>query len=115
MNTPIGRDFKRSGRKTGLEFSFFGREFLIGLSIGLAVAFGLFVYQQRALQKIVAAAEAQQLGNRRRASLASAVNEGSQSLQAAVSFFANPRGVAWRIQSSEPCSLPTGAFSPTAA
>ena len=59
MNTPIGRDFKRSGRKTGLEFSFFGREFLIGLSIGLAVAFGLFVYQQRALQKIVAAAEAQ--------------------------------------------------------
>ncbi|NBX40504.1 MAG: SPOR domain-containing protein [Gammaproteobacteria bacterium] len=59
MNTPIGRDFKRSGRKTGLEFSFFGREFLIGLSIGLAVAVGLFVYQQRALQKIVAAAEAQ--------------------------------------------------------
>jgi hypothetical protein len=51
----------------------------------------------------------------RRASLASAVNEGSRSLQAAVGFFANPRGVAWRIQSSEPCSLPTGAFNPTAA
>ena len=51
----------------------------------------------------------------RRAFVASAVNEGSRSLQAAVCFFVNPRGVAWRIQSSEPCSLPTGAFNPTAA
>lgn len=54
MNTPIGRDFKRSRHKGGIEFSFFGKEFVIGLAIGLAIAAGVFAYQQRALQKAMA-------------------------------------------------------------
>ena len=55
MNTPIGRDFKKTRRKSGSDFGFFGKEFMIGLMIGLAVAAGVFVYQQRALQKVAAA------------------------------------------------------------
>lgn len=55
MTTPIGRDFKKTRRKGSGDFSFFGKEFVVGLTIGLAVAAGVFVYQQRALQKVVAA------------------------------------------------------------
>jgi cell division protein FtsN len=55
VNTPIGRDFKKSRRKGGGDFGFFGKEFVIGLMIGLAVAAGVFVYQQRALQKVASA------------------------------------------------------------
>lgn len=54
MNTPIGRDFKRTRHKGGFEFSFWGKEFVVGLAIGLAVAVGVFAYQQRVLQKAMA-------------------------------------------------------------
>ena len=48
-NTPIGRDFKRAGRRGGTEFSF-SREFFAGLAAGLAVAVGVFFWQQQAVK-----------------------------------------------------------------
>jgi cell division protein FtsN len=48
-NTPIGRDFKRAGRRGGSEFSF-SREFFAGLAAGLAVAVGVFFWQQQAVK-----------------------------------------------------------------
>jgi len=48
-NTPIGRDFKRAGRRSGTEFSF-SKEFFAGLAAGLAVAVGVFFWQQQAVK-----------------------------------------------------------------
>lgn len=48
-NTPIGRDFKRAGRRGSSEFSF-SREFFAGLAAGLAVAVGVFFWQQQAVK-----------------------------------------------------------------
>lgn len=58
-NTPIGRDFKRAGRRGGSEFSF-SREFFVGLGAGLAVAVGVFFWQQQALKDAKEAASAEQ-------------------------------------------------------
>ncbi len=44
--TPIGRDFKRTGRQGGTQFRF-SREFFAGLGLGLLVAVGVFVWQQQ--------------------------------------------------------------------
>lgn len=51
MNTPIGRDFKRTPRRGGWSPSI-SREFLAGLAIGLAVAVGVYVWQQRIVQRL---------------------------------------------------------------
>lgn len=56
MNTPIGRDFKRTSRRGGVQFGI-SREFFAGLGIGLAVALGVFFWQSRALKAAEAAAE----------------------------------------------------------
>ncbi len=54
--TPIGRDFKRAGRRGGTDFNF-SNEFFAGLAAGLAVAVGVFFWQQQALKDAVRAAE----------------------------------------------------------
>lgn len=53
---PIGRDFKRTGRRGGTEFNF-SREFFAGLAAGLAVAIGVFFWQQQAVKDAALAAE----------------------------------------------------------
>lgn len=53
MNTPIGRDFKRTPRRSGFGLSI-SREFFVGLGIGLAVAVGVYVWQQRVVQRMAA-------------------------------------------------------------
>lgn len=53
MNTPIGRDFKRRPRSNGWQASP-SRPFLAGLAIGLAVAAGVYVSQQRIVQRLTA-------------------------------------------------------------
>lgn len=59
MNSPIGRDFKRSAAArggSGLPFSRDARVGLaIGLAIGLTVAFGVFVWAQAELRRVAAA------------------------------------------------------------
>ncbi|NBU25576.1 MAG: hypothetical protein EBS39_08155 [Gammaproteobacteria bacterium] len=59
MNSPIGRDFKRSAAArggSGLPFSRDARVGLaIGLAIGLTVAFGVFVWAQTELRRVAAA------------------------------------------------------------
>ena len=47
--TPIGRDFKRTGRRSSTEFSF-SREFFAGLVAGLTVAVGVFFWQQQVVK-----------------------------------------------------------------
>lgn len=47
--TPIGRDFKRTGRRSSTEFSF-SREFFAGLVTGLTVAVGVFFWQQQVVK-----------------------------------------------------------------
>ena len=56
MNTPIGRDFKRSARRSsgGVSLS---RDFFVGLGIGLCVAAGVYGWQQRTLREVAAASE----------------------------------------------------------
>lgn len=54
--SPIGRDFKRTGRSGRAEFSF-STEFFVGLAIGLAIAAGVFVWQQQVVREAVRAAE----------------------------------------------------------
>lgn len=49
MNTPIGRDFKRTSRRSGVQIGI-SRDFMVGLGIGLAVAVGVFFWQSRALK-----------------------------------------------------------------
>lgn len=53
MSTPIGRDFKRAPRSGGWRPSL-SREFLAGLAIGLSVAVGVYVWQQRIVQRLTA-------------------------------------------------------------
>lgn len=50
MSTPIGRDFKRTRKTSGLELDL-SRDFFVGLVLGLAVAVGVFAWQQRELQQ----------------------------------------------------------------
>ena len=52
--TPIGRDFKRAGRRGESSFRL-SREFFVGLGLGLLVAAGVFVWQQRTLDRQTAA------------------------------------------------------------
>ncbi|MFZ9303815.1 MAG: SPOR domain-containing protein [Steroidobacteraceae bacterium] len=54
--TPIGRDFKRAGKRGRTEFHF-NREFFAGLGLGLIVAAGVFVWQQQAMHQAADAAE----------------------------------------------------------
>lgn len=56
MNTPIGRDFKRTSKRGGVQIGI-SRDFMIGLGIGLAVAAGVFIWQSRALKAAQTAAE----------------------------------------------------------
>jgi len=56
MNTPIGRDFKRTSRRGGVQLGL-SKEFFAGLGIGLAVAAAVFFWQSRALTAAQAAAE----------------------------------------------------------
>lgn len=53
MSTPIGRDFKRTPRRSGFGLNV-SREFFFGLGIGLAVAVGVYVWQQRVVQRMAA-------------------------------------------------------------
>ncbi len=58
MSRPVARDYKRS-RSQGPGFDVARwREFAAGLSIGLVVAAGLFVYQRNALDRATAGTEA---------------------------------------------------------
>ncbi len=56
MNTPIGRDFKRTSRRGGVQLGL-SKEFFAGLGVGLAVAVAVFFWQSRALTAAQAAAE----------------------------------------------------------
>jgi len=56
MTTPIGRDFKRTSRRGGVQLGL-SKEFFAGLGIGLAVAVAVFFWQSRALTAAQAAAE----------------------------------------------------------
>lgn len=56
MTTPIGRDFKRTPRRSGFGLTV-SREFFLGLGIGLAFAVGVYVWQQRVVQRIAAELE----------------------------------------------------------
>lgn len=56
MNTPIGRDFKRTPRRNGVQLGL-SREFFLGLGIGLTVAVVVFFWQSRALRAAEALAE----------------------------------------------------------
>lgn len=56
MSSPIGRDFKRSRSGGGLSFGI-SREFFVGLGIGLAIAAGIYVWQQRVVQRLSAELE----------------------------------------------------------
>lgn len=57
--SPIGRDFKRAGRQRQFKFEL-SSEFFVGLSLGLLVAAGVFVWQQQLLSQATQAAEATQ-------------------------------------------------------
>jgi len=57
--TPIGRDFKRAGKRDRAEFHF-SREFFVGLGLGLLVAAGVFVWQQQVIRQATDAAEPSQ-------------------------------------------------------
>lgn len=59
MNSPIGRDFKRTGRQRQLKFEL-STEFFVGLGIGLLVAAGVFVWQQQVVKQAAQAAESAQ-------------------------------------------------------
>jgi len=74
--TPIGRDFKRAGKRGGTEFHF-NREFFAGLGLGLLVAAGIFVWQQQEMRQTADAAEPSQPKPRavRRESAAGEVEE----------------------------------------
>jgi len=55
---PVSRDYKRS-RHSGPGFDVSRwKEFIVGLSIGLVIAAGLFVYQRNALESATAGADA---------------------------------------------------------
>lgn len=54
--SPIGRDFKRTGRRNGIEFQF-SKEFFVGLGIGLLVAAAVFAWQQQVIRQTAQAAE----------------------------------------------------------
>lgn len=56
MNTPIGRDFKKTGRKQNFSLEF-SREFFAGLTIGLLVALVVFFWQQYEQRAAAIAAE----------------------------------------------------------
>lgn len=56
MSSPIGRDFKRSRRSGGMSLDL-SREFFVGLGIGLAIAAGIYVWQQRVVQRLSAELE----------------------------------------------------------
>jgi len=74
--TPIGRDFKRAGKRGGIEFHF-NRQFFAGLGLGLLVAAGIFVWQQQEMRQAADAAEPSQPKPRavRRESAAGEVEE----------------------------------------
>lgn len=57
--TPIGRDFKRAGRRGRSDFHL-SSEFFVGLAIGLLVAAGVYVWQQQLLRQSAEAAETTQ-------------------------------------------------------
>jgi len=57
--TPIGRDFKRSGRRGGTQFRL-SAEFFAGLTIGLAVAVAVFFWQRQMANQALAAVDAEQ-------------------------------------------------------
>lgn len=50
MHTPIGRDFKRTRKSDGLDLDL-SRDFFVGLALGLAIAVGVFAWQQREMQQ----------------------------------------------------------------
>lgn len=50
MNTPIGRDFKRTKKADGFSLNL-SNEFFVGLAIGLVVAVGVFAWQQTVMQE----------------------------------------------------------------
>ena len=52
MNTPIGRDFKRSRKSDGLNIDL-SREFFVGLALGLVIAIGVYAWQQREMQQTI--------------------------------------------------------------
>lgn len=58
-NTPIGRDFKRAGRRGSGDFAL-SREFFVGLGAGLAVAVAVFFWQQQLLRDAQEAAQNEQ-------------------------------------------------------
>jgi cell division protein FtsN len=50
MSTPIGRDFKRTRKSDGLDLDL-SRDFFVGLALGLAIAVGVFAWQQKEMQQ----------------------------------------------------------------
>jgi cell division protein FtsN len=50
MHTPNGRDFKRTRKSDGLDLDL-SRDFFVGLALGLAIAVGVFAWQQREMQQ----------------------------------------------------------------
>jgi cell division protein FtsN len=50
MNTPIGRDFKRTRKADGFSLNL-SNEFFVGLAIGLVIAIGVFAWQQTVMQQ----------------------------------------------------------------
>lgn len=56
MSTPIGRDFKRTGRRQGVAIEF-SREFFAGLGVGLLVAVAVFFWQRHEQRSAAIAAE----------------------------------------------------------
>ena len=78
MNTPIGRDFKRTSRRSGVQLGL-SREFFAGLGVGLAVAVAVFLWQSRALKAAEAAAESLARPEPRVAAKSSAADETEES------------------------------------
>jgi cell division protein FtsN len=74
MNTPIGRDFKRTSRRSGVQLGV-SRDFFVGLGIGLAIALGVFLWQSRALKAAEAAVESLARPEPRAATKSDAVDE----------------------------------------
>lgn len=52
MNTPIGRDFKRSRKSDGLNIDL-SRDFFVGLALGLVIAIGVYAWQQQEMQQTI--------------------------------------------------------------
>ena len=50
MNTPIGRDFKRTRKSDGMDLDL-SKDFFVGLALGLAIAVGVFAWQQREMEQ----------------------------------------------------------------